>query len=96
MIKLGYHDDGKERLESHEIIMMEDYFYNAEFDVFSHNPFDIHGYGATKEEALENFKQKFQYIMNEWRAFETILLNPSVFEIEIADIDCFGKEIQKE
>lgn len=29
--------------------------------------------------------------MDEWRAFETILMNPDVFEV---NVDCFGKEIK--
>ncbi len=94
MIKLAYHDDGKQKWESHEIYLKEDDFYNNEFDVWSHNPFDVHGYGKTKEEALEDFKKKLQYIINEWKAFETILFNPNVFEIDIVDVDCFGREIK--
>lgn len=94
MIKLAYHNDGKQKWQSHEIYLKEDSFCNYEFDVWSHDPFDIYGYGETKEEALENFKKKFQYIMNEWKAFETILLNPNVFQIEIVNVDCLGKEIK--
>ena len=94
MIKLAYHDDGKQKWQSHEIYLKEDDFYNNEFNVWSHNPFDVYGYGATKEEALADFKKKLQYIINEWKAFETILLNPNVFSIDIIDVDCFGREIK--
>ena len=94
MIKLAYHDDGKQKWESHEIYLKEDDFYNNKYDVWSHNLFNIHGYGETKEKALENFKKKFQYIMDEWRAFETILMNSNVFEVDIVNVDCLGKEIK--
>ena len=94
MIKLAYHDDGKQKWESHEIYLKEDDFYNNEFDVWSHNPFDVHGYGATKEEALNEFIKKFQYVMNEWRAFEDMLLNTNVVIDSIVTVDCFGKEIK--
>lgn len=65
MIKLTHHDDGKQKWHSHGISIADDLmFYDAEHDIFSHNPFDITGCGETKEEALEDFKQKFEYIMN--------------------------------
>lgn len=70
MINLTHCDDGKGKCQSHEISISESDFYNPEHDVFSHNPFDITGYGATKEEAIEDFKRKFEYILAEWNAFE--------------------------
>ena len=94
MIKLGYHNDGKEKYQSHEIVMMEDDFYNHKFEVYSHNPFDVCGYGETKEEALDDFIRKFKYIMDELRAFETLLLDTNVIIDNIVDVDCFGKEIK--
>ena len=94
MIKLAYHNDGKHKWQSHEIYLKEDDFYNSEFDVFSHDPFDICGYGETKEEALEEFKKKFQYVMNEWRAFEDMLFNTNIITDSIITVDCFGKEIK--
>lgn len=70
MIEMTYHNDHKEKLQSHEISIREHDFYNAEVNVWSHNPFDITGYGATKEEAIENFKNKFKYIMRELKALK--------------------------
>ena len=58
MIEMTYHNDHKEKWQSHEISIREPDFYNAEENVWSHNPFDITGYGATKEEAIEDFKNK--------------------------------------
>lgn len=53
MLRLNHYNDGKEKSQSHEIRIRECRFYCAEYDVFSHNPFDITGYGETKEEALD-------------------------------------------
>ena len=94
MIKLAYHDDGKQKWQSHEIYLKEDDFYNDEFMVFSHNPFDIYGYGESKEEALKEFIKKFKYVMDEWRAFEELLLNTDIITSNIIAVDCFGKEIK--
>lgn len=69
MINLTHHDDGKGKFQSHEVSISESDFYNPEHDVFSHNPFDITGYGSTKEEAIEDFKRKFEYVLAEWNAF---------------------------
>lgn len=92
MLRLSHYNDGKEKSQSHEIIIPDAYpFYNAEYDIFSLNPFDITGYGSTKEEALTNFKRKFDYVMREWRAFEEMLFETDVVEDNILDVDCFGK-----
>ena len=94
MIKLGYYNDGKEKWKSHEIVMLEDNFYNADFEVHSHNPFDVCGYGSTKEKALKDFMRKLKYVMNELDAFETMLYDSNVITDNIVDVDCFGKEIK--
>lgn len=94
MIEMTYHDDGKEKPLSHEISIREQYFYNAEADVCSHNPFDITGYGETKEEAIEAFKNKFKYVMGELKAFEMMLFDTDVITDNIVVVDCFGKPIK--
>lgn len=94
MIKMAYHDDGKQKWQSHEIYLKEDDFYNSEFAVFSHDPFEIIGYGETKEEAIEDFKKRFQYVMNEWKAFEKMLLDTDIITDNIVIVDCFGREIK--
>lgn len=81
MIKLKHYDDGKQKWQSHEISIIEENFYNAKYDICSHNPFDIIGYGETENEALENFKNKFFYVMDELRAFENMLIqDPDVLK----------------
>ena len=94
MIEMIYHNDHKEKLQSHEIAIRENDFYNAKADVWSHNPFDIIGYGATKEEAVEDFKNKFRYVMRELKAFEMMLLDTDVITDNIVVVDCMGKEIK--
>lgn len=95
MIEMTYHNDHKEKFQSHEITIRENDFFNAEHEVFSHNPFDIYGYGETKEEAIENFKNKFKYIMKELKAFEMMLLDTDVVIDNIIEVDCMGKPILK-
>ena len=92
---LVYHNDHKEKWQSHAISVKDDEsFYNHEYGVFSHDPFDITGYGETKEEALEEFKKKFMYVMNELRAFETLLFDTDLIENNIIEVDCFKKPIE--
>lgn len=94
MIKMTYNDDHKERWRSHTIGLREDYFYDAETGVYSHNPLDVEGYGATKEEAMEDFKNKFEYVMKELKAFEAMLFDTDVITNNIIEVDCFGKPIK--
>lgn len=94
MIEMIYHNDHKEKWQSHEISIREHDFYNAEADLFSHDPFDITGYGATKEDAIEDFKNKFKYIMREWKAFEMMLLDTDQITDCIIEVDCFRNPIK--
>ena len=94
VIEMTYHNDHKEKWQSHEVSIREHDFYNAEANLYSHDPFDIIGYGATKEEAIEDFKNKFRYIMREWKAFEMMLLDTDVITDGIIKVDCMGKEIK--
>ena len=91
MIELMHYNDGKEKSQSHEIAIIEYDFYNAEANIWTHNPFDIYGYGETKEEAIEDFKNKFRYIMRELKAFETMLLDTDVIIDNIIEVDCEGR-----
>lgn len=45
MIKLTHYDDGKKNFQSHEVSIKEKCFYNAEYDVTSHNVFSLIGMG---------------------------------------------------
>ena len=94
MIRLTHYDDRKEKSQSHEISLDETPFYNAEHDVWTHDTFELIGYGETKEEALEDFKKKFAYVMDEWRAFEKMLLETDILGDSIIEVDCTGNEIE--
>lgn len=97
MIEMKYHDDGKEKYQSHEISIREHICYNDEVDIWSINPFNITGHGATKEEAIEDFKNKFKYVMKELKAFETtLLLNTDEITDNIVVVDCLGRPIKND
>jgi hypothetical protein len=94
MIELTHYDDGKKNFQSHEISIKEKCFYNAEYDVTSHNIFSLIGYGETKEEALEDYKKKFGYVMDELRVFERMLFETDVLENSMVEVDAGGNEIK--
>lgn len=52
------------------------------------------GYGETKEEALEDYKKKFGYVMDELRAFERMLFETDVVENNMVEIDYRENEIK--
>ena len=93
---LIHNDDGKQEWQSHMVGITEKDFYSYEYDVFSHNFMDLTGYGETRNEALEDFKRKFQYLLNEWNAFAKLLLDSDIVENEMIEADCFGEPIEKE
>ena len=88
MLRLYHYNDRKEKSQSHEVNIRDPRFYNAEYGIFSYDdPYDVIGYGETKEEALEDFKQKFKHVMNEWKAFEKMLFETDVIENDIVEPD---------
>lgn len=94
-MNLTHNDDGRQGWQSHEVGIAEKDFHNHEYDIFSHNFMDLAGYGETKNEALEDFKRKFQYLLDEWNAFAKLLLDSDVAENEMIDVDGFGVPIEK-
>lgn len=94
MIELTHYDDGKNNFQSHEISIKEQYFYNEKYDVTSYNVFSLIGYGETKEEALEDYKKKFSYVMDELRAFEWMLFETDLLKNSIVEVDATGNEIR--
>lgn len=94
MIELTHYDDGKKNFQSHEVSIREKCFYNAKYDVTSHNIFDLIGYGETKEEALEDYKKKFSYVMNDLRTFERMLFETDAIENNMVEVDVVGNEIK--
>lgn len=94
MIKLTHYNDGKENWQSHEVSIKEDHFYNAEHDASGHDIFSLVGYGETKEEALEDYKKKFGYVMDELRAFERMLFETNMIEDNMVEVDAGGDETE--
>lgn len=92
-MNLTHHDDGKQRLQSHEVSLIDRDFYNAKYGLFSHDFMNVSGYGATKEEAVEDFKKKFKYLLDEMNAFGKLLLETDVIENEMIEVDCLGHPI---
>lgn len=91
---LTHYDDGKGKWHSHEIRLGKDPgIYDAVHDIFSRDFGDLEGYGSSKEEALNDFIRKFEYLLNEWNAFGKMLLETPVIVDNIKEVDCFGKEI---
>ena len=95
MVKLAHYNDGKEKRQSHEIYLKEDAFYNDEFDLFSISPFDVSGYGATKEEALKDFMRKMEYVLCEWEAIKESLFNTNELTDNMVEINCWGEEVNE-
>ena len=89
MLKLAHYNDGKEKWQSHEIEVIEfpaPPYYNPDHDVTSLNFFDLTGYGSTKEEALDDFKRKFNYVFEQWKAFDRMLFETDVIGNDIAEV----------
>lgn len=94
MIKLGYNDDKKGKWRSHMINVLDD-FDNYELGIYSHNPLEVEGYGATKEEALEDFMRKFKYVMDVLREFEEVLFETDIIVDNMVNVDALGYEIKE-
>lgn len=94
-LKLVHHDDKKVKSESHEIYLKEEHFYyNPNHGLFSHNLLDVKGYGETKEEALEDFKRKMNYLFKEYKEIEKMLFETDTLTDNIVEVDWSGKEIK--
>ena len=65
LMKIAHHNDGKEKWESHTCYLFNDSDAYHEFDITN-----IHGYGETKEEAI----QKMLY--------ETDVLDNDIIEVD--------------
>lgn len=90
-IKLAHHDDGKKKYQSHEVFLKEDDFYYNQ--LFSHNIFEARGYGATKEEALNDLKNKLNFLFDELKILEQKLFESKELENNMVEVNCFDKEI---
>ena len=88
-MKLAIYDDGKEKSQSWEVSLGDKlYSYGESLDFLN-----ITGYGATKQEAIDEFKKFFKVaVENAMKILDE--LNKNNFE-EIM-VDCFGNSIGDE
>ena len=101
MLQIGHHDDGKKELCSHSIAIGS---IDCLFDVtpngaliLSYDIISLSGCGATKEEALTDLRDQYNYVMKQLAEFgkklnddEYIKNNPDF----IIEVDCFGEPIE--
>lgn len=95
-MKLTHYNDGEQKQLSHEVSLKDNLFYNQEVEVYSHNILDTIGYGETKEEALEDFKKKIDWLMKEYKAFESMLFETDTLTDNIIEVNCLGEQIYRE
>lgn len=58
MIELTHYDDGKKSFQSHEVSIKEKCFYNAEYDVTSHNIFFFDWIWRNKRRSLGRLQEE--------------------------------------
>lgn len=92
-MKLSHNDNGKGKFMSHEISILDEDFVNTKLGIFSHDITDLTGYGSTKEEAIEDFKNKYDYLLKELIAFGDMLFTTDTITNDIVEVDCFNKPI---
>ena len=89
LMKIAHHNDGKEKSQSHDCYLFNDGDY-FDFDIMN-----IHGYGETIEEAVENLKQelwdRYLYYMS---ALKVLLYESDVLDNNIVEGDCLGRKIK--
>ena len=95
-MEIVHYDDGKGKFQSHEIYLKEDPgFYNKDPEVFSHDLSDLRGYGETKEEALQSFGKKLEYLMSEYRLLEKKVFETASAIDNIKDVDRDGNILSR-
>lgn len=96
MIQLTHYDDGKGKYQSHEVSLKVPHGINNQ-ELHSYIEYDfseITGYGETKKEALNDFVNKFNYMLDEWQAFANMLNETNVIVDNMLEVDCTGHEVK--
>lgn len=84
MIECVHYDDRKGKWQSHEVyIKTDDDSYYIDGKSLPYDLSDIAGYGETKEEAFEEFKEKFNQLFAYLKEFSEKINSP---DVEIKDI----------
>ena len=101
---ITYNNDHKDKWQSHTVsfkdtddisIKFHQSFPDANGSVFGYGLEDIYGCGATKEEAIENFKIALGYLMDQLKAFEKMVMFPGFIENNLVEVDCFGNPLKE-
>ena len=92
-MKLAIHDDGKQKSVSWEVSLGIDlYSYEELLDMPTFDLSSITGYGATKQEAIDEFKKEFKAsVDNVMKILDEI--NENNFE-EVM-VDCMGNPLKE-
>lgn len=100
-MKIGHYDDGKGKHQSHEISLVKDSEYEVperlrKEEIYNMDIFQLTGYGATKKEAIENFCNKAELIIDELEAMKFMLreLAAGSCKFDLVEIDCTGEEVK--
>jgi hypothetical protein len=101
---ITYNNDHKDKWQSHTVsykdtdnisICFHNSFPDANAAVFGYGLEDIVGCGATKEEAIDNFKIALSYLMDQLKVFEKMAMTPGFIENNLVEVDCFGKPLEE-
>ena len=87
LMKIAHHNDGKEKWELHTCYLFNDANDCHDFDITN-----IHGYGETKEEAVDNLRKELEYYFNELHALEKMLYETDVLDNDIVEVDCIERK----
>ena len=88
LMKIAHHDDGKRKWQSHTC-----YLFNGANDYHEFDITNIHGYGETKEKAIENLKKELEQCFNELHALEKMLYETDVLDNDVVKVDYLGRKI---
>lgn len=96
-LELAYHDDGKGKYQSHEVRFFENGEDTTipEKGIYGIDITYASGYGETKEEAFNNFKESFQALMQVYKEFEEKLIASTVDDMPFVEVDCLGKKVER-
>lgn len=89
MFVITHHDDGKEKYQSHEVSMRDE----IDYGLYSID-FDITGYGATKEEAYDEFRKKLHEKFDMLSAFVDAI-DAGKPLLQMVEVDCLCKPIEE-
>lgn len=89
-MKICHYDDGKGKINSHEVYFKEDNDYFKISDTsytISHDLSDLRGYGETLYEAKYELMKQLDWLIDELEALRNL-----IDYTPINKVDCFGKQ----